>query len=147
MKTPVAQLLSRKGSAVVTVPVDSTVAEAVRAMNAHRIGSVVLLAGSRIEGIFTERDVLTRIVAAGRDPDTTAVRDVMTTDVLMIAPDTPIEHVMETFTSHRCRHLPVVDRERLVGLISIGDILRWLIDVHRAEAEHLRAYIAGDLAL
>jgi len=146
MKAPVAQLLSQKAASVVTVPVSASVAEAVQAMNDHRIGSVIVMNGGRLAGIFTERDVLTRVVAEGRDPRRTPVQDVMTADVLTITSDVSLEYVMETITTRRCRHLPVVDEGELVGLISIGDILRWLVEAHRAEAEHLRAYIAGDLA-
>jgi len=147
MKTSVTQLLNQKSSTVVTVPVSASVADAVRAMNEHRIGSVVVMSDQEIAGIFTERDVLTRVVAEGREPGRTPVRTVMTPDPVTIEPDAPIEDVMETITRRRCRHLPVVDSGRLAGLISIGDILRWLVEAHRAEAEHLRAYIAGDLAL
>lgn len=147
MKISVTQLLNQKSSTVVSVPVSATVAEAVRAMNDHRIGSVVVMSDREIAGIFTERDVLTRVVSEGREPRRTPVREVMTTEVLTIEPDAPIEVVMETITRRRCRHLPVVQGGEILGLISIGDILRWLVEAHRAEAEHLRAYIAGDLAL
>ncbi len=97
-------------------------------------------------GMFTERDVLTRIVAAGRNPQATRVSEVMTASVVTIAPTTTVEQVMETFTSKRCRHLPVLADGHLQGLISIGDVSRWLVDSHRAEAEQLRQYIAGGLA-
>jgi CBS domain-containing protein len=95
--------------------------------------------------MFTERDVLTRIVAAGRSPQTTKVLDVMTSKVVTISPETTVEQVMNIFATKRCRHLPVISEQNVLGLISIGDVSRWLVDSHRAEAEHLRQYISGGL--
>lgn len=143
MNTPVAVLLGRKGSTVQTIRPSDTVIDAVRLMNEKKIGSVVVMDGNRLNGIFTERDVLSRVVGAGVDPVTTRVRDVMTQEVQKIDPSTTVATAMEIFTEKRCRHLPVMSQGKLVGLISIGDLSRWLTDSHRAEAEHLRQYIAG----
>lgn len=118
-----------------------TVAEAVAEMNRHRVGSVIVIDGGRLAGIFTERDVLRRIVGGGRDPNTTPLAEVMTPELITISPDATIEETMTLFTEKRCRHLPVVENGRLVGTISIGDITRWMADHHRAEAEHLKNYI------
>lgn len=146
MKTPVGMLLSRKGSIVYSVAPSASVADAVRVMNQHKVGALVVLETTRVVGMFTERDVLTRIVAAGRDPQSTKVNDVMSGPVVTITPSTTVEQVMEIFTGKRCRHLPVLAEGRLQGLISIGDVSRWLVDSHRAEAEQLRQYIAGGFA-
>jgi CBS domain-containing protein len=143
MNTPVAVLLSRKGSAVQTVPSSDTVAGAVRVMNEKKIGSVLVVEGGRLVGIFTERDVLSRVVADGLDPRTTPVTAVMTSRLVTITPEMTLGDVMGIFTHKRCRHLPVVADGELLGLISIGDVSRWLTDTHRAEAEHLRQYISG----
>jgi CBS domain-containing protein len=143
LNTPVAVLLSRKGSAVQTVTASATVADAVRVMNDKKIGSVLVVDGGRLTGIFTERDVLSRVVGAGVDPCTTRVSAVMTVHLETIAPDMTLGDVMGLFTNKRCRHLPVVSDGELLGLISIGDVSRWLADTHQAEAEHLRQYIAG----
>lgn len=146
MDTPIGMLLSRKGSAVHSVAVSASVADAVRVMNQHRIGSVVVLDHGHVAGMFTERDVLTRIVAAGRNPYVTPVHEVMTTDVITVAPNTTVAEVLERFTHRRCRHLPVLTQGgSLIGLISIGDISRWLMETHQAEAQQLRQYIAGGL--
>ena len=143
MNTPVAVLLSRKGGEVQTAEISSTVADAVRLMNEHRIGCVVITDQGKLAGIFTERDVLTRVVGEGRDPQATGVTVVMTQNPHTITPDVTIAEVMEIFTEKRCRHLPVMNGDKMDGLISIGDVSRWLTDVHRAEAEHLRQYISG----
>jgi CBS domain-containing protein len=137
-------LLSRKGSSVHSVASLVSVADAVRVMNQHKVGSILILDQGRLAGIFTERDVLTRVVAAGRNPYVTPVDEVMTRQLVTIAPDATVEQVMEIFTTRRCRHLPVLSAGgALVGLISIGDISRWLVDSHQAEAQQLRQYIAG----
>jgi CBS domain-containing protein len=141
--TPISALLERKGSAVHSVPATVTIADAVHEMNRHRIGSVVVLSGARPAGIFTERDVLRRVVGAGLDPNVMRVADVMTTDLITISPENTIEETMILFAEKRCRHLPVLSDGYLIGLISIGDISRWMADSHRAEAEHLKNYIAG----
>jgi len=143
MNTPVSALLERKGSAVHSVSATLTIFEAVAEMNRHRIGSIVILENGRLTGIFTERDVLRRVVGDGLDPKIMRVADVMTSDLITITPDTTVEETMILFAEKRCRHLPVVAAGRLVGLISIGDISRWIADTHRAEAEHLKNYIAG----
>jgi CBS domain-containing protein len=99
--------------------------------------------GNRLTGIFTERDVLRRVVGAGLDPKIMRVADVMTKELITIRPETTIEETMVIFAEKRVRHLPVMSNGEMVGLISIGDISRWIADTYRTEAEHLKNYIAG----
>ena len=143
MNIPVSALLERKGSQVHSIPPTLSVFDAVAEMNRHRIGAIVILDGTRLVGIFTERDVLRRVVGAGLDPRRALVSDVMTADVITISPAATLDETTSIFTEKRCRHLPVVAQGKIVGLISIGDITRWMGDASRAEAEHLRNYIAG----
>lgn len=143
MNTPISALLERKGSAVHSVAPTLSVYDAVAEMNRHRIGAIVVLDGTRLVGIFTERDVLRRVVGAGLDPKNSLVADVMSPGVITIAPDATVEQTMNIFTEKRCRHLPVLQSGAIRGVISIGDITRWMADSHRAEAEHLRNYITG----
>ena len=147
MNIAVSSLLERKGSAVYAVTPTMTIAEAVSEMNRMRVGSVVVMEGFRLVGIFTERDVLRRVVGAGIDPKIMRVADVMTRGVNTIAPETTVEETMILFAEKRCRHLPVISDGRLIGLISIGDISRWMAESHQAEAEHLKNYIAGGLSV
>ena len=128
-----------------SVTPSASVADAVRVMNQHKVGSLVVKEGSRVVGMFTERDVLTRIVAAGRSPQTTKVSEVMTANVVTISSHTTVEEVMEIFATKRCRHLPFLAEGEMLCLISICDVSRWLVDSHRAEAEQLRQYISGGL--
>jgi CBS domain-containing protein len=147
MNTPISALLERKGSAVYSVSSAASVLDAVAEMNRLRVGCIVVLDGGRLAGIFTERDILRRVVGAGLDPRSARIADVMTANVMTIEPSATIEDTMAIFTEKRCRHLPVVSGGRLIGLISIGDLSRWLVDAHRTEAEHLKNYIAGGLAV
>jgi CBS domain-containing protein len=138
--------LEGKGRALHAVPVTVTVFEAVEAMNRHRIGAMLVMNGAKLAGIFTERDVLTRVISASLEPKATPVSRVMSADVITIAPEATVQQVMDIFAEKRCRHLPVIQNDKLVGLISIGDVSRWVANAHRAEAESLRQYIAGGLS-
>ena len=115
MNSSISVLLERKGSAVFSVPPDITVAAAAKEMDRHRVGAILVIEGDRIVGIFTERDVLARVVAAGVDPEATLIGRVMTRDPITVASSTTVEEVMTLFTNKRFRHLPVVDDGRLVG--------------------------------
>ncbi|MGA3006342.1 MAG: CBS domain-containing protein [Opitutaceae bacterium] len=143
MNASISTLLEHKGSSVFSVPPTATVAAAVGEMNRQKIGCVLVMEGGRLAGVFTERDVLTRVVASEIDPKTTPVTRVMTSKVNTISSEATIEEVMTMFAEKRCRHLPVVDEGRLIGLISIGDISRWVANAHHAECEQLKQYIAG----
>lgn len=145
MNTSIGALLEGKGRALHAVQSSVTVAEAVQTMNRFRIGSVLVMNGRELAGIFTERDVLTRVVADSLDPKTTPITRVMTSNVLTVSPEMTVQEIMELFTEKRCRHLPVLQNGELLGLISIGDVSRWVANLHRTEAESLRQYIAGAL--
>jgi CBS domain-containing protein len=143
MKEPVSAILGEKGRQVHTTSPDATVAEAVEAMNQARIGSLIVLEGERPIGIFTERDVLVRVVAEGRESRATRIAEVMTREPVVISPDTTIEEAMVIVTEKRCRHLPVLDGDRLVGMVSIGDLTRWLVRDQRHRIKDLVHYITG----
>ena len=128
------------------VPMNVTVIEAVQKMNQHKVGAVLVMNGDQLAGIFTERDVLTRVIAASLDPKTTLITKAMSVNVLTVGPEATVQQVMDIFAEKRCRHLPVIQQGTLVGLISIGDVSRWVANSHRAEAESLRQYIAGGLS-
>jgi len=143
MDTPVSALLERKGSVVHAVASTITIAEAVAEMNRRRIGCVVIMDDGQLAGIFTERDVLRRVVGAEVNPKTVRVAEVMTKNVHTIRAGATIEETMTIFADRHCRHLPVVEGGQLRGLISIGDISRWMAEISHAEAEHLKTYISG----
>lgn len=143
MNTPISAILDRKGRGVFSVAPSVTVTTAVAEMNRHRVGSVLVIEDGKLAGIFTERDVLRRVVGAALDPNRTLVAEVMSRGVVSIFPEATIDEAMRLFTEKRFRHLPVMERGRLVGTISIGDVTRWMADMHRAEAEHLKNYITS----
>jgi CBS domain-containing protein len=141
MNVPVSTLLEKKDSAIYSVPVSVTVAAAVQEMNNRKIGSVLIMEGGKLVGIFTERDVLMRVVAPGRDPKTTPVAQVMTRDPITITSNTTVDDVMDLHSGKHFRHLPVVDNGRVVGMISFRDILRWLAEFSTHKAEQLEEFI------
>jgi len=146
MNTSIATLLEHKGAAVRSVASTVSVSDAVKEMNRHKIGSVLVMDGTRLAGIFTERDVLTRVVAADLDPKATPISRVMTANVLTVPPETTVQQMMDIFAEKRCRHMPVIKEGNILGIISIGDVSRWAANLHRAEAESLRQYISGGLS-
>lgn len=136
----VRDLLARKGSDIVAVGPGASVLEAAQLMNARGTGSVLVLEANKPVGIFTERDVLRRVVAERRDPSTTAVRDVMTTALITCKPDTPIAECAAVMTQRRIRHLPVVGPEGLRGLVTSGDVLAFQFAEQEATLKHLSSY-------
>lgn len=136
-------LLKLKDGPLVTVSTDADVLDAVRQMNRHRIGALVVTDRNRIVGMFTERDVL-RLVAALRDLAHLHVGDVMTRDPVTIAPCTEIDDIQETMRNRKVRHLPVVtDDGAVTGMISIGDVNAWCVAHQAQQLEGLTDYIHG----
>lgn len=136
------QLTTIKNEPVAWLPPDATALDAARLMNERHIGSVVVMEEDRIVGIFTERDVLRRIVAAGRDAATTTLRDVMTAPVAVAAPYTLLDELRVVMRERRIRHVPVVSGERMLGMISIGDLNRVEQQVQQQTIMYLEQFIA-----
>ncbi len=140
----VADILACKGHDVVTVVPEDTVLEAARRMNEARIGAVIVCR-SRMEvvGIFTERDILRRVVAECRPPAETRVSEVMSRPVTCCRPNTPLAECQSIMTSKRLRHLPVCEGDELVGMISIGDVMAWEVRQQQSTIEYLNGYLHG----
>lgn len=131
------ELLTKKGTQVWSVGPSATVLDAALLMNEHKIGAVVVLDEGRVVGMFTERDVLRRIVAERRDPAATRVAEVMTSEVVCCRPETTLDEARIAMKERRIRHLPVVNAEgRLEGLISIGDL-----NAHQASSQEHTIYL------
>jgi len=143
MNTRIRDILRRKGEDVYSVGPLATVIDAVNTMNDHHVGSVLVCEGGDPVGVFSERDVLVRVVAAHRDPRQTLVRDVMTTRLYTAAPDDTLLEVMRLMTDRRCRHVPVMEGESLIGLVSIGDLTKATQYNLRQEVRELSSYIGG----
>ena len=136
-------ILDRKGSDVATVERSDSVLDAARLMNARRIGALVVAEGERIVGIFTERDILCRVVAEGRPPAETEVGDVMTSPMACCRRDTKLSECKAVMTTKRIRHLPVVEDGKLFGMISSGDVLANDSADQQATIEYLNEYLHG----
>jgi CBS domain-containing protein len=112
-------------------------------MNCEHVGALLVCIDGRMVGIFTERDVLCRVLDAGRDPGTTRVADVMTSEVVTVGPETGVKDAMAVITERRTRHLPIVDGGDLKGLVSIGDLTRWVSRSQEGHIQHLMNFITG----
>ncbi|MBI2765976.1 MAG: CBS domain-containing protein [Chloroflexi bacterium] len=139
----VSDVLADKGDQVYTVSPMATVRDGVRAMNENGVGALLVVEHGRPVGIFTERDVLRRVVDEGRAATSTPIHEVMTTELLTIAPSTSVNEAMALMTNRRCRHLPVVVGDRVVGMVSIGDLLRRVSMAQESQIEQLVGYISG----
>ncbi len=143
MHRQIKDILSVKGGQVFSVAPLATVTDAVSVMNHHHVGSVLVIENSELLGIFSERDVLVRVVAAHRDPKQTIVRDVMTPRLHTVTPETRVIEVMRMMTRYRCRHIPVIGPEGLIGLVSIGDVTKAIQQNLKQEVRELANYIGG----
>ncbi|MFM7136599.1 MAG: CBS domain-containing protein [Planctomycetota bacterium] len=140
----VQDLLAAKPRRLITTSAAASVRQATRLMNDHGIGSLLVLGGGRLAGIFTERDVLRRVVADGRPPDATSVGEVMTSDVMCCGPGDAVEEVADLMRLRRVRHVPVVDAGgRVVGIVSIGDVNAHRFAACATELVQVRDYILG----
>ena len=140
----VSDILSQKGGLVFTVTPGTTLDQIAHQLSTRRIGSVLVMAESdKVAGIVSERDIVRAMASHGAGARALEAREVMTRDVTTCHPDDSIEQVMEMMTQGRFRHLPVVDHDELIGLISIGDVVKARLEETRHETEALKAYISA----
>jgi CBS domain-containing protein len=139
----VSDILESKGHEIVEIDADATVFDAVRRMVDANIGSVLVRERGRIAGILTERDYLRRVALERRDEETTAVREIMSSPLVVVTPATPIDECMAIMTDRRIRHLPVVEGAEVVGMISIGDVVKYTSQQQSFEIRYLTEFISG----
>lgn len=140
----ITEVLEQKGRTVHTIGSTATVFEAIEKMVALNVGSLVVVdPKSKPCGIITERDYLRQIALKGRSSRTTAVQEIMTPDVICVGPTATVEQCLAVMTNKRCRHLPVTERGALVGLVSVGDLVRHLVRHQQVQIEQLTEYICG----
>jgi CBS domain-containing protein len=137
----VAQLLKYKGSEVHRIDPDAPVLEAVRLMAEHGIGALVVMRGDELVGVLSERDYARKVILKGRSSSETAVREIMSSPVLTVHPEQSVRDCMRLMTEHRVRHLPVLDRDRVSGVLSIGDLVRSVLEEQQRTIEQLEQYI------
>jgi len=137
-------LLAEKGSAIHSISPFETVLEAVYRMNQSQIGALVVMSGGRVVGMFTERDVLRRVLAESRVPSDVTVGEVMTADVISCEPEMDLDDLSRTMKERRVRHVPVCDKDaNLVGLVSIGDLNAYYVGMQEQQIHSLTDYIYG----
>lgn len=139
----VRQLLEAKASEVFAIGPDAPVIDAIRLMAEKRIGAVLVMEGPRLAGILSERDYARKIVLQGRSSADTPVRDIMTVEVVSVGLDDSAERCMQIVTDRRIRHLPVVQGGQVVGVVSIGDLVKAVIEDQQLELDQLQRYIAS----
>lgn len=135
----VADILRKKGSSVVTLPTAATVAQLLETLDDHKIGAVVVLDDEQVVGVVSERDVVHHL-RGGRE-QSTALSDVMSADVQSVSTRDDLDHLAVTMTEARLRHLPVIEDGALLGIISIGDVVKARLDALEAERDHLEGYL------
>ena len=139
----VRQLLEAKAPEVFAIGPDAPVVDAIRLMAEKRIGALLVMQSGKLAGIVSERDYARKVVLQGRSSSDTPVRDIMTAQVVTIGLDDTAEHCMQLVTDRRIRHLPVVDAGHVLGVVSIGDMVRAVIEDQQLELDQLQRYIAG----
>jgi CBS domain-containing protein len=142
MSVPISAILDRKGREVATATASMTIADAVAALAQHDVGALVVVDGDRVSGVISERDVVRKLATSG-GVEGVRVEDVMTAPALTCEPSATVDDLMAIMTERRIRHLPVVDDGRLVGIVSIGDVVKWRIDELRTQTEQLEGYVTG----
>ena len=141
--TTVSQILQAKGTRVWSVSPDTTVFDALKLMAEKNLGALLVLEGEKLVGIFSERDYARKIILQGKTSKETPVMEIMSTDVLYVRPEQSIEECMALMTDKRIRHLPVLEGTKLVGLISIGDVVKAVISEKEFVIKQLENYITG----
>lgn len=141
--TLLSQLLDSKGHAIHAVAPGASVIDAIRAMAENHVGALLVMEGQALVGIVSERDYARKVILKGRSSSSTAVREIMSTPVVTLTPHSTVDDAMRLMTDRRIRHLPVADSGRVVGVVSIGDLVKCVIEDQRHTIEDLNSYIRG----
>ena len=139
--TTVRQLLGRKERAIFSVEPQVPVLEAIRAMAEYHVGALLVMSGDKLSGIISERDYARKVILLGRSSADTPVRDIMSSPVITVQPETTVQTCMQIMTDRHVRHLPVTEGGRVVGMVSIGDLVKAVIAEQQQQIEQLESYI------
>jgi signal-transduction protein with cAMP-binding, CBS, and nucleotidyltransferase domain len=143
ISTAAGTILQNKGREMWTISPEAMVYDAIQLMNEKKVGALPVLDGARVVGIVSERDYMSKVILEGKSSKETPVRDIMTRRVVSVTRDQTISECMRIITEERVRHLPVVEDGALIGIVSIGDLVKWIIATQRITIEQLEKYIAG----
>jgi CBS domain-containing protein len=139
----ISEILSHKGNQVWSVSPDEMVFDAIELMAEKNIGALLVIESSRLVGILTERDYTRKVALKGKSSKQTAVREILTGNPVHVTPDHTIEDCMRLMTEHRVRHLPILEADRILGVVSIGDLVNWIITAQSSTIHQLQTYISG----
>jgi len=136
-------ILGQKTGEIFSVSPDATVYEAIEMLDQKNVGALLVMEGKKLVGMVSERDYTRKVVLRGKRSRETKVSEIMSTDLKLVSPQEGVETCMRLMTDKRIRHLPVMDGDKVVGIISIGDLVKWIIATQSAAIAHLESYISG----
>ena len=140
---PISALLHHKGTALWSIAPEATVFEAIKLMADKNIGSLLVMSGDRLVGVFTERDYTRKVALQGKRSKDTQVQEILSGKIISVTPHQTVEECMRLMTENRVRHLPVLENGKAIGLVSIGDLVNWTISAQDAAIAQMEQYIAG----
>lgn len=140
---PVSAVLQYKGTKVWSITPDATVFDAIKLMAEKNVGALLVLAGDELRGIITERDYTRKVALQGKTSKETHVRDILSAEITTVGPDHSVEECMKLMTDHHVRHLPVLAGKKVLGVVSIGDLVNWTISAQSAAIDQMQQYISG----
>lgn len=139
----ISSVLNRKGREVFSIPPSTCVYDALEIMADREVGAIIVMEDGRLAGVVSERDYARKVILQGRSSRDTAVSEIMTEDLVTVTPRHTIDECLKLMTDHRVRHLPVMDGGVVAGVVSLGDLVKWIISAQEEEIQHLHAYITG----
>jgi CBS domain-containing protein len=142
---PISALLHHKGTALWSIAPEAMVFEAIKLMAEKNIGSVLVMSGDRLLGVFTERDYTRKIALQGKKSKETQVQEILSGKIVSVTPHHTVEECMKLMTENRVRHLPVLENGKAIGIVSIGDLVNWTISAQDAAIAQMEQYIAGSV--
>ena len=140
---PISSLLHHKGAAAWSIAPEATVFDAIKLMAEKNIGALLVMSGGKLNGVVTERDYTRKVALRGKSSRETRVREIISEKIIFVTPHDSVEDCMKLMTENRVRHLPVLDGEKVAGIISIGDLVNWTISAQDAAIAQMEQYIAG----
>jgi CBS domain-containing protein len=139
----ISEILSHKGSTAWSISPEATVFDAIQMMADKNVGALLVTEHDRLVGIISERDYTRKVVLKGKSSRTTAVKEILSSHIIHVAPSHTVEECMRLMTDHHFRHLPVLEGDRIAGIVSIGDLVNWIISAQTSTISQLQTYITG----